>query len=176
MINGKSVATIAALGLVAASLTAVSLRKLSAGRASAGGGLPGALAGPDRVVVFFFHGDVRCGPCNRMEAYAREVVRGDFADRLAKGMLEWRVVNFDRPENFHFKRDFQLVASTVALVAVRGGRAAQVRVLDRGWLLLDDREAFQEYMRSELHGLFSQVAGLGGQASSGHGTLGGGPS
>lgn len=109
-----------------------------------------ASAKADGVIAFYFHGDVRCTTCRTIEAYAEEAVNEGFADQLASGSLEWRVVNVEKPENEHFVEDFQLVTRSVVLVEYRDGKVMRWRILDKVWQLVRSKERFVEYVQSEV--------------------------
>ncbi len=109
-----------------------------------------ASAKADGVIAFYFHGDVRCTTCRTIEAYAEEAFNEGFADQLASGSLEWRVVNVEKPENEHFVEDFQLVTRSVVLVEYRDGKVMRWRILDKVWQLVRSKERFVEYVQSEV--------------------------
>lgn len=100
-----------------------------------------------RVVAYYFHGNVRCASCRKLEAYAEEAIAQGFADELATGRLELRAVNTDQPENAHFVKDFELTAKSVVLVCYRGDEVVRFENLTRVWQLLRDKDAFLGYVR-----------------------------
>ena len=101
------------------------------------------------AVVFYFHGNVRCATCKKIEAYADEAVHSGFAEALEVGDLEWRVVNIDEKENRHFVQDFQLVTRSVVLVEYRDGKVARWENLEKVWQLVRDKERFVGYVQAE---------------------------
>ena len=111
-------------------------------------GVDGASAemGENGVDVIYFHGNVRCPTCRRIEAYAQEAVETQFADQLARGKVAWRVINYELPENAHYLDDYQLVAPTVVAVQRRGGQQTGWQNLARVWELVGDQAAFATYI------------------------------
>ena len=109
-----------------------------------------------RVVAYYFHGNVRCASCRKLEAYAEEAIVQGFADDLATGRLEWRAVNTDQPENAHFVKDFELTAKSVVLVSYRAGEVVQFENLTRVWQLLRDKDAFLGYVRDSTRELLAE--------------------
>jgi hypothetical protein len=107
----------------------------------------GAPVPANGIVVFYFHGNVRCSTCRTLEAYAEEAVSRGFADELATGRLAWRVVNVDQPENRHFVRDFELVTKSVVLVEYRDGQVTRYENLKLVWQLVRDKDGFLTYVR-----------------------------
>ena len=76
-----------------------------------------------KVVAYYFHATVRCATCRMIESYSREVVEQKFGADIAKGRLEFKLVNLQLPENKHFVKDYQLFTKSLVLVAsTREGR------------------------------------------------------
>jgi hypothetical protein len=102
------------------------------------------------IIAYYLHGDTRCPSCIKIEKYADKAVHERFAPELASGQLEWRVVNYDEPGNEHYWGDFQLEVKTVVLEDLVGGKRARYTRLDRVWDLLDDEQAFADYIETEV--------------------------
>lgn len=107
----------------------------------------------DVLVVFYFHGTMRCPTCLNMERMAREAVEASFAEELARGSVAWRVFNTDEPDNAHYAKDFELVSSGVVVAHERGGKIEEWRGLPKIWDLNGDEEQFKDYIVSELTNL-----------------------
>lgn len=105
---------------------------------------------PDRVAVYYFHRTARCEKCLKFEAYADEALRSSFSEALADGSLEWRVVNVDDTTNAHFVGDYDLFESSLVVSRVREGAETHWRKLDAIWTLAEDKDAFLEYVASEV--------------------------
>jgi len=41
-----------------------------------------------QVVVYYFHGTMRCPTCYKLEQYSKEAIETNFKDALASGKLE----------------------------------------------------------------------------------------
>jgi hypothetical protein len=105
--------------------------------------------GAENVVAFYFHGNVRCATCKKIEAYAEEAVQQGFPEALQSGALEWRVINIDEPANKHFIEDFQLVTRSVVLAEYRDGEVVRFKNLDQVWQLVRSQDRFVEYVQGE---------------------------
>ena len=112
---------------------------------------PPALEGEatDGVVAYYFHGNVRCATCRKIEAYADEAVHSGFPEVIEDGALAWRVVNVDEADNKHFIQDFQLVTRSVVLAEYSNGKVVRWRNLDKVWQLVRDKERFVDYLQIE---------------------------
>jgi hypothetical protein len=58
-------------------------------------------------------------------------------------------VNLEIAENEHFIDDFQLSARTVVLERIVDGKRGEYFNFHRVWELVNDREAYIEYMQTE---------------------------
>ncbi len=102
-----------------------------------------------KVIAYYFHGTQRCPTCRKLEAYSLESIEKKFAAELRQGLLEWQVVNVDEPENEHFVDDYGLYTRSLVVVRVDGGHQVEWKNLERIWELVDDREAFFDYVQQE---------------------------
>ena len=103
-----------------------------------------------RVVATYFHGDVRCATCLKLEAYAKEAVESAFPEAIARGEVEFRAVNVDRPENRHFIEDFQLTNKTVVVTEELDGKVERHVKLDDVWRLVGNHDAYLLYVQDAV--------------------------
>lgn len=104
-----------------------------------------ARAEAPKTTIYYFHGNTRCATCNKMEKYTVSAVEEKFAQNLADGLLEIKVVNVDLPENKHFVQDYKLYTKAVILAKGNG----QWKNLDRIWTLVKDEKNFRQYIEIE---------------------------
>lgn len=105
------------------------------------------IAGPARqLIVYYFHGNMRCQTCHKLESYAKEAIETCFAEDLASEQIQWRAVNVDIPENEHFVTDYQLVTKSVVLSQIADGKEIKWKNLDRIWNLVSDKSKYIEYI------------------------------
>ncbi len=109
-----------------------------------GGGAP-----QHKVIAYYFHGNMRCQTCRKIEAYANEAVRIGFPEELKAGTLEWRVVNIDEPANKHFVEEYELITRSLVIVDFRDGRQTAWKNLERVWDLVGNKTAFLNYVQEE---------------------------
>ena len=152
----KTVITVVLLVFVAASVVVLAAKSLRPKPQESGPQPPAAQPPDDGVIAYYFHGNMRCPTCRSIEAYAHEAVKSGFAEDLAEGRLQWRVVNYEEPENEHFATDYELVAPTVVLVEISGGSQKEWKNLPEVWELIGEKPAFiafvQQNVRAMLEG------------------------
>lgn len=104
----------------------------------------------ERVVLYYFHGTARCDNCLKFEAYTDSTLLAAFEPELSEGVLEWRVINLDDEGNEGFIDRYVLEEVTLLSSVVIGCEEHSWRPLDAIWRLVDDREAFAEYVAAEV--------------------------
>jgi hypothetical protein len=109
-----------------------------------------ASAQTPRFVVYYFHGNMRCATCRKLEAYSEEAITTGFANDIERGALAFRAVNVDEAQNEHFVKDFQLTNKSVVVVEYRDGEVARFENLNEIWQRVRDKDDFLEYVRSSI--------------------------
>ncbi len=103
-----------------------------------------------KVIAYYFHGNVRCRTCRKIEASAADAIQRVFADDISAGRLDWRPTNVDQPANAHFVRDYQLVTRSLVLVELTDGKQVRWKNLDQVWELVSDDIRFAQYVQREV--------------------------
>jgi len=170
--NAKKTLGVFLLVFVAGSLAYMAVRESSTGGAKGGaaaGDQPGLVAarknaigpedpgrGSDGLVVYYFHGRMRCPTCRKLESFAEEAVRTFFADELSTGRIRWQAVNVDVPDNEHFVKDYRLTTKSVILSRMSDGRQAAWKNLDRIWDLVGDKDKYIQYICDGIREFLAQ--------------------
>jgi hypothetical protein len=108
------------------------------------------------VTAYYFHGNVRCRTCKKIETYTAESITTSFTNELSTGRLLWKMVNVDEPENEHFVKDYALTSRSVVLVASAGDKQLEWKNLASIWDLVGDKEKFQKYINDETKGFLKK--------------------
>jgi hypothetical protein len=150
--NAKKLVTLLLLGFVGVSLAYVvfdearSRTKPPEGDAAA----PRAEDTSSKVVVFYFHGNMRCQTCKTIEAYTKQAVEAGFQEDLSNARLEVRAVNVEEPGNEHYVEDYQLTTRSVVLARFETDTQKEWRNLDKIWDLVGAKPAFVAYVQNEI--------------------------
>lgn len=104
----------------------------------------------DQVLVYYFHGDVRCPTCIKIEALSTKAIESGFAGEIADGRLVWQAVNVDQPENAHFVDDYELYTKSLIVVKKHNGDQTEWKNLPQIWELVNDDAAFIKYVDDEV--------------------------
>lgn len=106
-------------------------------------------ASPPDVVVYYFHGDIRCKTCIMLEGLTVATVRDSFASQLEDKILDLQVVNFMSEGNEHFEQDFGLESQSVVVVEREAGEVVRWKNLEKIWELYGHPLQFAAYITDE---------------------------
>ena len=107
------------LAFVAVSI-AVAVIKESTARSSSVA--PGTVDG-DGVIVYYMHTTFRCATCNRVEATADKLIRGEFAEPLTNGRLQWVSVDYQQYEEMAVR--YEIGGNMIVVVRLKDGKEVQ---------------------------------------------------
>ena len=104
----------------------------------------------DGLVVYYFHGNLRCPTCRSIEAQAQETVQTRFASQLSKGEVTWKIVNYEQPAAKPLAAKFEIQMPVVVLARMQDGQVADWKRLDEVWAMVGDKPGFAKYVRGEI--------------------------
>lgn len=102
------------------------------------------------VIVYYFHGNVRCPSCRKIEQYTKEAVEQYFNDELKSNKLIFKLINIEEKENKHFVKDYQLYTKSVVLSLVTDGKEVKYSNLTNIWNYLRNKQKFYDYIKDEV--------------------------
>ena len=107
--------------------------------------------------AYYFHGNFRCDNCKKIEEYSRETIERYFAEELKTKKLTFTIINTDLPEHKHFIEDYQLFTRSLVIAEFKDGKQVRWKNLAKVWNYLNDRDAFYEYVKSEIENYLEQM-------------------
>lgn len=102
-----------------------------------------------KIIAWYFHGNRRCRTCKTIEAYIREAIETGFAGEAKSGLVEFKAVNVEQPQNEHFIYDYELLTRSVVIARYEDGQQKTWRKMDEIWPLLSDKDGFISYFQRE---------------------------
>ena len=106
-----------------------------------------------KLVAYYFFTTYRCRSCNMIENLTKQAILSGFEDQISKGLLEFKTVNIDLPENEHYIKDYKLYTKSVIVSTQVNGKESGWKNLDQVWTLLRDENKFIEYIQKEVKAL-----------------------
>ena len=104
----------------------------------------------DGVAVINFHGTLRCPTCVGIGALSQKVIDEEFVAEKEEGRIAWSSIDFDKPENAHFKDDYDLASSNVVVVRREHGVDVGWKRLDDVWTHYGEEPVFRSYVHAAV--------------------------
>jgi hypothetical protein len=104
----------------------------------------------DGLMVYYFHGNVRCATCEAIESQSHETVQANFASQLESGEMAWDVLNYEEPAGAELAEKFEIHMPVVLLARMKAGQIEDWNRLDAVWGIVGDKPAFSEFIRTEI--------------------------
>lgn len=108
------------------------------------------------AVVYYFYTNARCSSCKTIEEYTRAAVEENFTAGYKGWNVVFKGVNVDEEPGKHFVQDYWLNSKSVVVQKFSGDKALQWGKLEKVWQLLDDKDAFIDYITVETHKLLDE--------------------
>lgn len=110
-----------------------------------------------KVIAYYFHGNVRCPTCHKLEQYSKEAIETNLKDALGSGKLEFKSINTDEKGNEHFLNDYQLYTKSLVISLVENGKEVKSKNLAKIWELVGNKPKFYEYVTTEINDFMKGV-------------------
>ncbi len=104
----------------------------------------------NKLIVYYFHGNMRCPTCHMLETFTKSEVETSFADAIKSGKLEWKTVNVEEKGNEHFNDDYKLYTKSVIVSTVKDGKELSWKNLDKIWQLVHEEGKYRDYIKTEV--------------------------
>ena len=111
-----------------------------------------------KVIVYYFHGMVRCTTCKTIEKYSREAVEHYFQNELKNGKLVFRTINVEEAANHHYIQDYQLFSKSLVVSLEKQGKEVTWKNLTDVWKLVGDKDKFFQYVKDEVEKFLKQAS------------------
>lgn len=109
------------------------------------------------VIAYYFHGQMRCPTCHKLEQYSKEAIETNYKDALALGKLEFKVVNVEDKGNEHYGNDYQLYTKSLILSLVKDGKEIKWKNMDKIWEYVGNKQRFIDYVKNGVADLLKEA-------------------
>lgn len=104
----------------------------------------------DRVVVMYFHRTQRCPTCLKMGSYTEEAVTQGLAKEVKEGKVSFHFIDFQDEKNTAFTQAYGITGPTLIVARAAGEKVAEYKSLQDMWTKVRDKEAFLEYVQTNV--------------------------
>ena len=104
----------------------------------------------NKVIIYYFFGDYRCSTCINLEKYSSQAINQGFKEEIANGKIEWKPVNYDKPENVHFKKDYNLYTKALIMSEYKDNKQIRWKNCEKIWELIHNPKKFVPYVQNEV--------------------------
>lgn len=109
---------------------------------------------PEKIEVFLFHRTVRCSTCIAIGKLSERTVQEKFAEEAKSGIIVFKEINIDLPENKPLAEKFQAGGSALYINTIRNG-LDNIEQDTKVWRLAGDETAFINYLQNKINILIS---------------------
>lgn len=109
----------------------------------------------DKIEVMHFHGTYQCRSCIAIGEYALNTIKKNFPEEYERGIIEFREINGELPENRELVTKYQARGSSLFVNAIVDGKdniEEDVKV----WRLTADEKQFSDYFTNKLSQLLKK--------------------
>lgn len=110
--------------------------------------------GADRLEIYYFHRTQRCSTCLSIGRFTKEMIREKFADKVDRGVIDFREINIDLPENAALVNKFQAGGQSLFINAIRDDRDNINQDINI-WRLVRSESQFKSYLENKINGLLA---------------------
>lgn len=111
----------------------------------------------NHISIYYFHGNMRCVTCHKLEQYSKEAVEIDFKDEIASGKIEFRVINVEEKGNEHYTDDYKLYTKSLVISLVKDGKEIKFKNLEKIWDYVGNKERFFAYVQEEVTNFLKEL-------------------
>ncbi|MCB4756967.1 MAG: nitrophenyl compound nitroreductase subunit ArsF family protein [Elusimicrobia bacterium] len=110
-----------------------------------------------QIIAYYFHGNVRCPTCHKLEEYAKEALQTQFKNEIDYGKLIFKTVNVEDKGNEHFAQEYQLYTKALIISLVKNGKEAKWKNLEKIWDYVGNKEKYFNYVKEEVTPLLKEI-------------------
>jgi len=103
----------------------------------------------DKIEVVHFHATQQCYSCITVGKYALKTIQERFPKEYENGMIVFRDINAELPENRDTVIQYQARGSSLFVNGITGGQD-HIQEDVRVWRLVNDEQAFMDYFEGKL--------------------------
>ena len=104
----------------------------------------------DKLEIYYFHRTVRCYSCKTIGQYVREAMEDEYSEEIESGLIDFRELNVELPENKEIAQKYQASGSSLFINRIIGN-IDNIEQDVNVWRLLKDEKQFKEYLINKIN-------------------------
>lgn len=104
----------------------------------------------ERLEVYYFHKTARCSSCKTIGQYVGETMEQKYEKQIEDGLIDFRVLNIDLPENKEIAKKYQASGSSLFMNRIIDG-ADNIEQDTGVWRYLNDETKFKNYLENKIN-------------------------
>jgi len=104
----------------------------------------------EKLEVYYFHRTARCRSCTTIGKFTKETIEQDFSKQISDGLIDYREINVDLPENKDLAKKFEASGSSLYINRIIDSDD-NIELDTNVWRLLSDEEKFKNYLRNKIN-------------------------
>lgn len=104
----------------------------------------------EKLEVYYFHRTARCYSCKTIEQYVRETMEQKYGEQIKNGLIDFRELNVELPENKDIARKYQATGSSLFINRIIDGNN-NIEQDANVWRLLSDEAKFKKYLEDKIN-------------------------
>lgn len=104
----------------------------------------------DKLEVYYFHRTARCYSCKTIEQYVRETIEQKYNKQTSNGIIDFREINIDLPENKEIAKKYQSSGSSLFINRIIDNKD-NIEQDTNVWRLLNNEPKFKNYLENKIN-------------------------
>ncbi|MFA5406617.1 MAG: nitrophenyl compound nitroreductase subunit ArsF family protein [Candidatus Nanoarchaeia archaeon] len=106
--------------------------------------------GVNRLEVIHFHGNNQCVTCRSVGAYAQITLNDYFSDELSSGLITFKSVNFELPENNAIAAQYKVAGSSLFIGVYFDDGSFRAVQDTRVWYKVNNLTDYADYFKGVI--------------------------
>lgn len=104
----------------------------------------------DKLEVYYFHRTQRCYSCKTIGQYVRETMEQKYGEQIKSGLIDFRELNVELPENKNIAKKYQASGSSLYINRIIDNND-NIEQDTNVWRLLGDETKFKKYLEDKIN-------------------------
>ena len=109
----------------------------------------------DKLEVYYFHRTQRCSTCLSVGRYTKELIQQKFSTEVERGLIEFREINIDLPENAEIVNKFKVSGQSLYINVIKDN-SDNINQDINIWRLAGSEGQFKDYLQNKITGLLAK--------------------